>query len=201
MNNCRIFFLSFWLLSISTSSWAAIGLPENTMRYGAALSVANMKITEPDGRTPNRETMTPFTLIATDWLAYGNGNRYWIEYVNGSTSYSASEEVVGQNLNYSALRVIIQRHLNLGKHIKPWFGVGLSISRSTFRIRHTKTDDGFLKQQFDDRTSNRLGLIFNAAIDYQVEKKWFLGIKAEQTFNPSVSVNTLGAGIFLLHLL
>jgi len=158
-----------------------------------------MEVNEPDGSSPDKELVVPFTLIATDWLTHGN--RYWLEFVNGRAAYSASESVVGQNLNYTAIRAVVQRHLTISKRVKPWFGVGLVVSRSSFSARHTKSNDGFLVQKFDDRSSNSLGLILNSTIDFQLEKKWYLGVKAEQTFSPSSGVNSLGAGVFLLHLL
>jgi len=186
------------LFSASSPVFAIIGLPENTTRFGTALGISEVSVTEPDGKNPDKEQMIPLTLIATDWLSFGN--RYWLEYVNGKAAYKASEVIVGQNVHYSALRAIIQRHLNISKQIKPWFGIGLVISRTTFETRHTQADDGFLIQKFDDRTSHSLGLILNTTIDFNIEKNWYVGFKAEQTFNPDVSVNTRGAGLFILYL-
>ncbi len=187
-----------FLFSVSSPVFAVIGLPDNTTRYGAALGVSQMSVTEPDGSNPDKEQMIPLTLIATDWLPYGN--RYWLEYVNGKAAYESSEVIVGQNVHYTALRAIVQRHINVSNQIKPWFGIGVVVSRATFETRHTKADDGFLIQKFDDRVSHSLGLIINATIDFKIEKNWYAGFKAEQTFNPNVSVDTRGAGLFFLYL-
>jgi len=72
------------LLLISTPTFAVIGLPDKTARYGVALDVSKVDVTDPDGSNPDKETMIPLTLIVTDWLAFGN--RYWLEYTNGKTS-------------------------------------------------------------------------------------------------------------------
>jgi len=198
-NNIIHVIFSIILLFSTTTAFAAIGLPQSTARIGASLNLSYVKISEPDGASPESERMIPITLIATDWLPMGN--RYWFEFINGQASYGASNNAVGQNLDYTALNLVVQRNIPLNKHVKPWFGAGLSLSRSLFRTRHTKTSDGFLIDSFEDRARNSLGILFNTTIDFELERNWFLGFKAEQTFNPKLSIDSFGSGIYILHLL
>jgi len=187
-----------FLLLFSANSYAVIGLPENTARYGMALGSAQIDIDEPDGGSPQASSTVPINLIVTDWLV--SGSRYWLELFHVKNSYQASETIVGQNIRHTTLRAYIQKNLKVSPKFSPWLGAGLTVSQTRYSTRHTEASDGYLLQKLDDRSSNTLGFVINAVVDWEVKRNWFAGLKADQTFNFGNNLNARGAAMYFLYL-
>lgn len=188
----------FLILFFTPQAYAVIGLPESTQRIGFAFGAVQMEVADPDGANPDAGSTVPANLIVTDWLP--GGNRYWLELLHSKKSYQPTETEVGQNVRYTGFRALFQKNFRFDSSISPWLGAGLSISQTSYKTRHTKTSDGFLLEKFDDRSSNTIGFMINAVIDWELNSDWLAGIKADQTFNFGHNLNARGVAMYFLYL-
>lgn len=196
----RFYFALFAFFLLMHSAQAAIpGLPDKTIRYGLAIGALHMAADNPEGLNPDPQSVIPVNFIMTDWLP--NGTRYWLDLLFTEAAYTASPNQIGQNVRYTSLRSLLQKNLKLTSTIRPWLGMGLEFSYTTYGARHTKASDGFLLEKFDDRSEFNIGVVFNLTTDWELKNHWFLGMKFEQLFNLENNINARGASAYLLYIL
>jgi hypothetical protein len=185
------------LLGLSLSgqvSAAAIGLPENTARFGYAVGISRLAVDDPDGSTKAAVDVQPITLIYTDWLP--RGWRYWAEGYYIRATLDASVGDIGQQVSRIGARLAVQRNVQWGKW-SPWLGAGLDLSRNHYSKRYTVDSDGFLLNTYTDRSSTAVGITAHIVSEWALARDWDLSTKLEQVFpvNGGITETSLSVGV------
>ena len=181
-----IFLLVVLALSIEPLAAVPLGLPESTAKIGYSAGFLWLSVDDPDGDTESATGGQPVGLIYTDWL-FGDF-RHWTELYYYSASLDASSKNIGQDVERYGARFSLQKNFRIVQKWAPWVGLGLDVSQAKYTLRHTKTDDGFLDQRFDDRDEVAVALLVNAVSEWTVARNWSVALKLEQSIPLSSDV-------------
>ena len=174
MRNILVIFYIFITFGLANSSVnAALGLPENTARIGYSLGVSHIAVDDPIGSTKSAYSIQPIKLIYSDW--WKGASRYWVELYYQEMNLAANQVQVGQHIKHAGMNFFLQKNVPINSLIRPWFGVGLSISADVYQKRHTKDDEDFLLKSFPDRDSKTVGVLLNVVNEWQVSRESTIG--------------------------
>jgi hypothetical protein len=189
--------LSTLLLSYTGQILAVpLGLPESTAKIGIAGGAALVSVDDPDGDTETTTGVQPFGLVYTDWFV--GDIRYWTEAFYYAAELDASSDKIGQDVERYGVRFSLQKSFRIIQAWAPWFGLGLDVSKIDYTLRHTKDNEGFLLQRFDDRSETGVSLLVNVVSEWPVGQAWSVGLKLEQSVPLSGdTTDFLASGILL----
>lgn len=173
---------------------SVIGLPQQTTKIGVATGAGLFKVSDPGGETASSFVVQPVQVVISDW--FKGQNRYWLSFYHQQYSSPASQDHIGQTVQQSGVRAIVQRNIALFSHWMPWVGMGFDAGYGEYRLRHQMDDDGYLTQRFADRSSPGLGFVMNLTSEWRVSRYWSAGFQLEQVIpfgdaNRSTSANLL----------
>lgn len=180
------FLLVVVFLSIEPLAAVPLGLPQNTAKIGYSAGFAWVSVDDPDGDTKAAIGGQPIGLIYTDWFI--GDFRYWTEAYYYSASLDASSTNIGQDVQRYGVRFSTQKSFRVVEKWAPWLGLGLDVSQAKYTVRHTKTDDGFLKEKFPDRDEIAFSLLINAVSEWSIANDWSIALKLEQSIPLSSDV-------------
>jgi len=185
------------LVFYSHISSAAIGLPENTIRYGLASNMGLYHVDDPQGESQKKFFVQPYNLLVTDWLP--NAWRYNAEFYYASMLFKAESNKIGQTVEQYGSRLLLMYNVNTLKVWQPWFGLGMDFSYAQFSQRHSVDDEGFLTGQFDDRKTLNAAWVFQMATEWQLDRRWDAGLKVQYALPLNHSIQSLSLGLYLLY--
>ena len=174
------------ILSIEPLAAAPLGLPQSTAKIGYSAGFVWLSVDDPDGDTENSTGGQPVGLIYTDWFL--GDFRYWSELFYYAGSLDASATNIGQDVKRYGVRFSAQKSFRVMEKWAPWFGLGMDVSQAKYSVRHTKTDDGFLKERFPDRDEIAVSLLVNAVSEWSIARDWSIALKLEQSIPLSSDV-------------
>lgn len=177
----KLIFITLFLNAVSSNVFAALGLPENTARFGYSLGVGRFDISDPDGRTQPAYAVQPLKLIYTDWQK--NGNRLWVELLYNDVALEADEHNIGQHVLHRGVNFMLQKNFVVSPYIKPWMSAGVGISVVGYEQRHTMDSEGYLLELLPNRESATASALFSIANEWQVSKEWTVGTSFLQRFS------------------
>ncbi len=176
---------------------AAIGEPEQTARFGYALSTAQVSVEDPDGAADDESDIFPWNVVYTDrWLG---GFRYWLEGFYQEFTLPASASYIGQDVERYGVRLSAQRKIEWIESLQLWAGAGAILSRDSFTKRFTVDSDGFLADVYPDRDRNHIGVQLDLTSEWSLNRRWDVAGRAY--FAPSIGegVEELGLSVVFLY--
>lgn len=185
-----------FLSSIQTLSAAPLGLPQSTAKIGYSAGVARVSVDDPEGQTKSNIGGQPIGLIYTDWFL--GGYRYWTEAYYYSATLDDTSNNIGQDVERYGLRFSLQKNFRIVQAWAPWLGAGLDVSQAKYTVRHTKDSEGFLLNQYPDRSETAVSLLVNAVSEWSLSQDWSVALKLEQSIPLSSDVSEfLVSGVLL----
>lgn len=176
---------------------AALGMPENTARYGLAYGYGEIDVNDPNGDTQTGEVSQPLNLIYSDWLPVGG--RFWLELQYLTSNLPASQTSIGQHVQQRNVTAVAQKNFRLARYFAPWLGFGIQLSQAEYSRRHTITDDGYLQQLYDDRETNFVSVVINSTTDWDISRHLAAGIKLEQSLTIGNNLNSNNISVIFLY--
>ena len=190
--------LLVFICCLSASVFAsAFGLPKSTLKYGVGTYAGLYSVNDPKGGTLQKPYVQPYNFIISDWLP--NASKYHAEFYYNSMSFDAEADKIGQNATQYGSRISGLVTLGRFKSIHPWFGLGVDLSYSEFSERHRIDSDGFLVQQYSNRQNLNASLIMQLMNEWQIERYWDAGIKAQYTLPVTDSVESKAVAVYLMY--
>ncbi len=175
---------------------AAIGMPQPSARIGLAVGVANMTVKDTESGTASEWVARPLNLIYTDLLFLSN-YRYWAEAFYQDAVLPAATHQLGQRVKQLGARLSLQAPLPFFTTIDSWLGAGLQLSSDRYDRRHNLDADGYLAQQFPDRSEIGAALLLNFVAEKNLGGLR-VGVKAEQVIALGDGVSESTLALFLL---
>jgi len=192
----KFVFLSLVLVLVSTNSYAAIGLPDNTARVGFSLGAARLYVSDPLGDTIPVVAVQPLKVMYSEWLS--GGYRAWVESYYQEASMAADESHIGQYFQQGGMHFSIQRNFKIVEFFKPWIGLGVDLSLGRYTQRHTKDDEGYLLERYADRLQPTVGSLFYLVNEWQISKEWNMGGSVLQRLSFNKAVTETSFSLFFL---
>ncbi len=164
----RIVLASF-LLFVSAAYAAEGG------RLGYGISLQNVAVEDPDGDVPTESGIGFVNLYYFD--EFRRDIRYYAEFVYFETDIDAKYQKIGQDISSTGIRAVLQKRLRLGRHFKPWVGLGGGLFREEFTQRHTIDQDGFLLSTLSARDITNFMVSVDAATEWELSNRFDLGVR------------------------
>jgi hypothetical protein len=197
MINIFTILLYFSMLTATVANAAALGLPENTAKFGYAAGIGYVSIDNPKGRKSSTFHALPFNVFYNDWLT--DDIRYWAEAFYYKASMDAKTDRIGQNINHYGLRLTAQKSLRISPLWAPWFGAGIELSQAKYTERHLVDSDGYLLEAFADDKETLLALILNMTNEWPFRRNWAIGAKIEQSIPIQGSLTNSMATLMIVY--
>lgn len=157
-------------LLCSFSAYAAEG-----SRLGYGLSLNNLTVEDPDGDVPSTTDLGFLNFYYID--ALWRDTRYYAEFVYFKSDIDAEVNKIGQDVSSTGMRAVFQKRLRLGRHFKPWVGVGAGVFQEAFTLRHTVDSAGFLLTTYPDRDATSVVFSVDAVNEWQLTDRFDLGVR------------------------
>lgn len=175
---------------------AAIGEPEQTGRFGYALSAAIVSVEDPDGPADDESEIFPWNVVYTDrWVG---GFRYWAEGFYQEFTLAPSTSFIGQDVERYGVRLSAQRKIEWIESLQLWAGAGAILSRDSFSKRFTVDGDGFLASVYPDRDRNHLGIQLDLTSEWSLNRQW--DIAGRLLYAPPIGEGVEELGVFVVFL-
>lgn len=173
---------------------AAIGMPEQTARVGALISMMSPSIdAAPDGPSADDEAFQGGAIVYTD--RFSGDARYWTEAYLQQAGQPAASGEIGQDVRQIGMRFALQTRVPLLFGWAPWLGAGLDVSQVHYSNRHDVDLGGFLLTRYSDRTEVQPALLLNLTTEWGVTRRWDVVAKVEQMWPLDDGVGGLSVAI------
>lgn len=178
---------------------AAIGVPEQTARWGLGLSVERVSVDDPDGVTEQETAWQPWNLYYTD--RFIGAARYWLHGYYRTSTLPASETAIGQDVSSTGLAMSVQTRLAIDAGWDVFAGAGVYAARSEYENRHNIDSDGFriATDYAVDRTQTELGGQINLLVETQLSQAWDIAGQVQVAAPFGDGVSDAGVTVIFLY--
>lgn len=183
----------------SAANSAAIGVPEQTARWGWGLSVDRVSVDDPDGATEHDTAWQPWNVYYTDQFI--GAARYWLHGYYRTSTLLASETAIGQDVSSAGLAMSVQTRLAIDAAWDVFAGAGVYVARSEYKNRHNKDRDGFrmANDYAVDRAQTELGGQLNLLVETQLSQAWDIAGEVQVAAPFGDGVSDAGVTVIFLY--
>lgn len=190
-----LFFFVSWIFTSNIQA-AALGLPEFTAKFGFGTKISQVYVNDSQGHTAKVFAPQSTSIYVTDTLT--KNSHYLAEAYIASYAFKAEGLRVGEIANQNGMRFSVQTNVRMNKYIAPWLGLGGDISYINFRKRHTIDDEGYLLDQYSDKSIPAVGFLVNVMEKWSVNPSFDIAAKLEYSVPITQTVNGLSGSIIFL---
>lgn len=186
--------LAFIVALICSPSYAA-----DTFHFGVAPSVATVLVKDPDGNTKSGTTASLTNFLVTQ--AVGRDRLFYQGYFQ-AFSLKAGVSDIGQNVENIGVNVSGQIALRNARGFSPWTpwaGLGLGAAQGKYKLRHTIDQDGYLLNEYADRSRLNYYVVGNLSNEWALKKGWGTGVTLQYQHPITGGIKSLSVAFTILY--
>ena len=177
------------------------------VQLGLGLKLSRVSVEDSIGETNKLHSAQAFSVYFTNRVSNAFAKyfsmpallnvRYLSELYVGSYAFEADTRHVGQQVTQLGFRFTLQKKVFFAKNIDPLFGMGLDVTNSNFQKRHDVDSEGFLTNEYANKSSPGVGLTFNIMKTWTNISDMDIASKLEYTLPMGSELSHVSLGIIL----
>lgn len=182
------------LLVCAPSAFAA-----DIFHFGIAPSVAMVSVKDPDGSTKSSATASLTNFLVTQ--SVGRDRLLYQGYYQ-TFSPKAGISDIGQNVEIIGVNISGQMALRNTRRFSlwaPWAGLGLGAAQGKYKLRHTIDQDGYLLNEYADRSRLNYYLVGNLSNEWALKKGWSTGVTLQYQHPIAGDIKLLSIAFTILY--
>ena len=130
--------------------------------YGGGVSYGPSTVKDPNKSTGNTNDLSISGIMTMPINRNYSAWRYWFEVGYNSFELDATNMEIGQRVTSASFTSIAQYGFSVSPDYRPWIGLGVGVGLNDFVDRLTLDEDGFIDEEFKDRSVTSLFIVFNS---------------------------------------
>lgn len=189
-------FLIFNSLNFVSFDTEAMEFDVDNLRFGASLDFVRIDIDDPDGNTSDEDDVSLGAVVtyAVDNNWQLRGDLFYREF-----DFDYGADFVGQHVESYGVSVMLQRSIGSAMFMKPYLGVGLTLSKDEYTDRAILADDDYIDTNFRDRNSDSIGFLIGGGIMFPLFEESRIGVAVNYQMPMNDGVNWFGTSLFFLY--
>jgi hypothetical protein len=188
----RLFFCFFVLFILAAPVMADENEP---FRFGVQTSLNRYASYDPVGPTAGGSGLSVSGIALYN---LGREGRAMFNIDRDSYSMKASQTNVGQDVTSFGGGASYQTMLRLTRTWKPWVGMGLGYTSTSYKNRFVFTPGG-AKTFYADRDTTSMQLLLNANSEWVFNRDWDMGLQMQFAKGLSNNTSTFRVGIYAIY--
>lgn len=185
-------------LLLFTFPLANTAIASEYIKYGVAGNIGNFSVEDPDGDTASQNSTYLSGILLTPVNRNNPSMRLWYEFSFRSFDLDASTSNIGQEVNSLSISATLQKGWSTKTIDAYWVGIGAALSLDDYSDRFKLDNQGFLSQQFNDRSETILGIIFNAGFNMPAAKGYMYGFNFNFHLPIDDGVSGISTSLFVM---
>lgn len=165
------------------------------IKLGFGTAINRTSVSDNIGQTNSAVSAQALSIYFSNYFI--KDTRYLSEVHISNYGFEADETHIGQEVSQLGFRFSVQKKQRIVNNLSPWIGAGLGLSNSSFKKRHSVDSDGFLIEQYDNKTEPGFSVLLNVMEKWSLNSDLEIAAKIEYSLPVMQAVSRVSVGFIL----